>query len=121
MLEKLAKSFETGNALLRDECYFWATHTGAELDLLVIRGRRRFGFEFKRTEGPRVTPSVRSALSDLQLDALDIVHAGSESFPLAERVRALALRRIVDDLKPLREQKGAATKSPKASPVAPQR
>jgi predicted AAA+ superfamily ATPase len=85
-----------------DECYFWATHTGAELDLLVVRGRRRFGFEFKRTEGPRVTPSVRSALMDLRLDALDIVHAGSDSFPLAERVRALALRRIVNDLKPLR-------------------
>lgn len=85
-----------------DECYFWATHTGAELDLLVVRGRRRFGFEFKRTEGPRVTPSVRSALRDLRLDALDIVHAGSDSFPLAERVRALALQRIVDDLKPLR-------------------
>jgi len=85
-----------------DECYFWATHTGAELDLLVVRGRRRLGFEFKRTEGPRVTPSVRSALEDLGLDALNIVHAGTETFPLAERVRALALRRIVDDLKPLR-------------------
>jgi uncharacterized protein len=85
-----------------DECYFWATHTGAELDLLVVRGRRRLGFEFKRTEGPRVTPSVRSALQDLGLDTVNIVHAGTETFPLAERVRAVALRRIVEDLKPLR-------------------
>jgi uncharacterized protein len=85
-----------------DECYFWATHTGAELDLLVVRGRRRLGFEFKRTEGPRITPSVRSALQDLGLDTLNIVHAGTETFPLAERVRAVALRRIVEDLKPLR-------------------
>jgi uncharacterized protein len=51
------------------------------------------GFEFTRTEGPRVTPSVRSALEDLGLDTLTIVHAGTEIFSLTERVRALALRR----------------------------
>ena len=39
-----------------DECYFWATHSGAELDLLIVRGRRRRGFEIKRTAAPRVTP-----------------------------------------------------------------
>lgn len=81
-----------------EECYFWATHTGAELDLLVVRGRRRFGFEIKRTEEPRVTPSMRSALTDLKLDALDVIHAGKETFPLAPRIRAVSLGRITTDL-----------------------
>ena len=85
----------------RDESYFWATHSGAELDLLVIRGRRRLGFEFKRTTAPRLSPSIRSALADLALDRIDIVHAGDHTFPLAERVRALALCRLYDDLEPL--------------------
>jgi len=84
-----------------DECFFWRTHEGAELDLLVVRGRRRLGFEIKRTEGPRVTPSMRSALADLHLDHLDVVHAGAETFPLAERVRAVAFRRMLDDIQPL--------------------
>ena len=85
-----------------EECHFWRTHTGAELDLLVVRGRKRWGFEFKRTEGPRVTPSMRSALSDLGLDRLDVVHAGEHTFPLGNRIRAVALRRLLVDLKPLR-------------------
>jgi len=85
-----------------DECHFWATHTGAELDLLVVRGSSRLGFELKRTEGPGITPSMRSALSDLRLDRLDVIHAGAESYPLGERIRAVALRRLLDDVEPLR-------------------
>lgn len=84
-----------------DECFFWRTHTGAELDLLVVRGNRRWGFGFKRTAEPKVTRSTHSALADLKLDRLDVVHAGRDSFPLADRVRALALRRLLEDLEPL--------------------
>lgn len=85
-----------------DQCYFWATHTGAELDLLVVDGRRRFGFEIKRTTAPRLTTSMRSAFTDLALTRLDLVHAGDESFPLSRSIRAVAARRLLDDLEPLR-------------------
>jgi hypothetical protein len=85
-----------------ERCYFWATHTGAELDLLVVRGGIRLGFEIKRTTAPRITPSMRSALGDLELTRLDVIHAGSETFPLAPRVRAVAAERLLADLAPLR-------------------
>jgi predicted AAA+ superfamily ATPase len=85
-----------------EHCYFWATHTGAELDLLVVHGRHHYGFEFKRTTAPRITPSMRSALEDLQLERLDVVHAGSQTFLLRRNVRALAAERLLDDLGPLR-------------------
>jgi uncharacterized protein len=84
-----------------EEMYFWATHSGAELDLLVIRGRRRFGFELKRTAAPRVTPSIRTALEDLHLDRVDVIYPGEHTFPLAERIRAVALPRLYEDLEPL--------------------
>jgi predicted AAA+ superfamily ATPase len=84
-----------------DECFFWATHAGAELDLLVVRGRRRLGFEFKRTTAPGITPSMRIAMEDLKLSHLDVIHAGRDTYPLAPRIRALALRRILEDLHPL--------------------
>lgn len=77
-----------------EECYFWATHAGAELDLLIVRGGRRWGFEFKRAEAPALTPSMRIALRDLRLDRLVVVHAGRETFPLAPRVRAIPLDRV---------------------------
>ena len=83
------------------ECYFWATHAGAELDLLVVRGRTRIGFEIKRTVAPAVTPSMRTALKDLGLSRLDVIHAGDRTYPLAPRIRAVAISRILDDLTPL--------------------
>jgi len=85
-----------------EECFFWATHTGAELDLLISRGNRRLGFEFKRTTAPSVTRSMRSALEVLELEELVIVHAGQRSFPLADGVRAVAAGRLLEDLRPLR-------------------
>lgn len=85
----------------REEVFFWATHAGAELDLLVVRGQRRLGFELKRTAEPRVTSSIRTALGDLRLERVDVIYAGEQTFPLAERVRALALPRLYEDLAPL--------------------
>ena len=84
-----------------EECYFWAAHTGGELDLLVVRGRRRRGFEFKRTDSPRPTRSMHSALSNLKLDRIDVIHPGRHTFPLSERIRAVALSRLFEDLEPL--------------------
>jgi uncharacterized protein len=84
-----------------EETYFWATHAGAELDLLVIHGRKRLGFEFKRTVAPKTTRSMHVALEDLRLDRLDVVHAGRETFPLTERIRALALTDVWQDLERL--------------------
>lgn len=80
------------------EAYFWGTHAGAELDLLVVRGRTRFGFEFKRTSSPTVTPSMRSALADLRLQRLYVVHGGTETFPLTNQILAVPLARIVLDV-----------------------
>lgn len=86
----------------RDECWFWATQAGAELDLLVVRGKQRKGFEFKRTVAPQVTKSMHIARADLKLSSLDVVHAGDATFPLREGIRALSLNRILTDLQPLR-------------------
>lgn len=84
-----------------DECFFWATHAGAELDLLVMRGRQRLGFEIKHTSSPKITPSMQIALSDLKLNRLDVIHAGDTTFPLDKKIRAVALTRLLDDIKPL--------------------
>ena len=80
------------------EAYFWGTHAGAELDLLIVRGRTRVGFEFKRTSSPSVTPSMRSALTDLRLQRLYVVHGGAATFPLAEKILAVPLTRIAQDV-----------------------
>ena len=83
------------------EAYFWGTHAGAELDLFIVRGRTRVGFEFKRTSSPTVTPSMRSALADLRLQRLYVVHAGMATFPLTEQILAVPLTRIALDVSQL--------------------
>ena len=85
--------------LRREERFFWATHGGAELDLLVVRGRRRWGVEFKLTSQPAVTRSMTTALEDLRLRHLFVVHAGTDTFPMAAKVSAVALPRIAEDLR----------------------
>jgi len=84
-----------------EECFFWKLHSGAEIDLLIRRGNKQRGFEIKLTSSPRVTQSMRSALDDLGLEDLVVLHAGTESYPLAPRIRAVALRRLQDDVEPL--------------------
>ena len=81
-----------------EECFFWATHAGAELDLLVIWGTRRVGFEIKRTTSPSVTRSMHAAIETLRLDRLDVIHAGEHTFPLRDRIRAVAFERLGQDL-----------------------
>jgi predicted AAA+ superfamily ATPase len=83
------------------EVFHWRTQAGAELDLLVTRGRRRRGFEFKRTDAPALTPSMRVALQDLRLDSLDVIYPGAKTYPLASRVRAVPLARLLDEIRPL--------------------
>ena len=87
----------------RDECFFWATHAGAELDLLVVSGPRRLGYEIKRTDVPAVTPSMRSAFETLRLQGLDVIHAGSKTFPLGKQMRAIAATDLVRALRPIHE------------------
>ena len=77
-----------------EQCFHWSTHSGAELDLLVVAGDRRYGFEVKRAEAPRPTPSMRSAFETLGLDRLDVVHAGAQSYAMAPGMRALPAARL---------------------------
>jgi hypothetical protein len=73
------------------DAYFWSTLRGAELDLLLLRRGRRYGFEFKCTDAPSMTRSIHVALEDLRLDRLHVVYPGKEKYPLHAKVEALPL------------------------------
>jgi uncharacterized protein len=78
------------------EAYFWRAHSGAELDLLLTLRGRRFGFEFKFSEAPRITRSAHTAVSDLQLDHVWVVHPGEHRFPIEEKITAMPLTKIFE-------------------------
>ena len=82
-------------ALQPDEAYFWATHNGAELDLLLFKDGRRIGVECKRTDAPTLTPSMRTALTDLKLDELLVVYPGEKRYHLTKQVEVVPLAQLV--------------------------
>jgi predicted AAA+ superfamily ATPase len=86
---------ETIKAVQPEEAYFWATHGGAELDLLLLKSGRKIGVECKRMDAPRLTRSMQTALTDLQLDHLTVIYPGDRAYPLAEQVTVVPLETIV--------------------------
>ncbi|MBI3897625.1 MAG: ATP-binding protein [Gammaproteobacteria bacterium] len=75
-----------------EEAFFWATHQGAEIDLILRRGDELLGVECKRADAPRVTPSIRVALDDLKLARVAVLYPGSKRYPLDERVEAVPVQ-----------------------------
>ncbi|MFN0137107.1 MAG: ATP-binding protein [Phycisphaerae bacterium] len=86
---------EVLKALQPDEAYFWGTHQGAELDLLLFKDGRRIGIEFKRADAPRLTPSMRIACDDLKLRELLVVYPGDRRYALAPKIDAVPLVEIL--------------------------
>ncbi len=78
-----------------DEAYFWATHSGAELDLLMFKDGARIGVEFKRADAPTLTLSMKTAMQDLALQALYVVYPGSRRYHLAEGIEAVPLSSLL--------------------------
>ena len=83
-------------AVAPDEAYFWGAHSGAELDLLLIKDGRRIGVECKRMDAPRLTPSMRTAMQDLELSTLLVVYPGAKSYLLAENIKTVPLSRLAE-------------------------
>jgi predicted AAA+ superfamily ATPase len=81
------------------DAYFWGTHAGAELDLLLTHRGRRLGFEFKYADQPAATKSMHVALKDLQLDHLYVVHPGAHRFALDAAITAIPLPTLIDELR----------------------
>lgn len=74
-----------------NDCYYWSTHQGPELDLLVMHKGKRLGYEFKFSEAPQITKSMRVAMQDLKLDSLTIVNPGPHEYSMEEKINVLGL------------------------------
>jgi predicted AAA+ superfamily ATPase len=88
-VEEILKSMQP------DDACFWATHNGAEIDLVLFKGGRRIGVECKRADAPTLTPSMRIALADLKLDELRVVYPGEKRYTLTERVEVVPLAQML--------------------------
>ena len=92
---------ETLKAVEPDEAYFWATHSGAEIDLVLLKKGRLLGVECKRKDAPRLTPSMSIALEDLKLERIAVVYPGDKRYRLAARVEAVPFEAVAQGVKGL--------------------
>ena len=74
-----------------DEAFYWATHQGAEIDLVLRRGGALYGVECKLADAPRITASIRNALTDVGLAKVAIVYPGRKRFPLSDEIEVVPL------------------------------
>lgn len=88
---------ETIKAIAPDEVFFWATHSGAELDLLLIKDGRQIGIEFKRMDAPKMTQSMRTAVDILGLHELFVIYPGTLPYPLDEKIRVVPLSILAEN------------------------
>ncbi|MBA3814325.1 MAG: ATP-binding protein [Alphaproteobacteria bacterium] len=86
-IENIINSLEVD----RDDCYFWATHNHAELDLMVIKDGKKLGFEFKYTASPKVTKSMGIALDNLNLSEITVIVPQGPTYPLGDKIRVCSL------------------------------
>jgi len=92
-IEEILRAHEADS----EDCYFWGTHSGAELDLLIQKDQR-LGFEIKFSSTPKITPSMKIAKEALKLDSLIVIIPGSDTFPLAHDIQVVGLQRYLDQL-----------------------
>ncbi|MBS1993514.1 MAG: ATP-binding protein [Cyanobacteria bacterium SZAS LIN-3] len=88
---------ETLKAIDIDQAYFWATHQGAELDLLLIKDNLKYGVEYKKADAPRITPSINTALKDLGLEQVTIIYPGEKAYRLSDQVRVMPVKSLASD------------------------
>jgi uncharacterized protein len=77
-----------------DEAFFWSTHQGAEIDLILRRGQKLLGVECKRTDTPRMTPSIRIAVEDVGLTQVAVLYPGTKRYAIADRVEAVPVHAL---------------------------
>ncbi|MBA3072295.1 MAG: ATP-binding protein [Anaerolineae bacterium] len=96
-IEESIKAFEP------DEVYFWATHSGAELDLLLIKDGKRIGVEYKRMDSPRATPSMYTSLDNLNLSQILVIYPGPHPYQIAEKIKAIPIKTLAENVPSLLE------------------
>lgn len=95
VIEQLIRSLEL------DDIYFWATHQGAEIDLVFSKGGRMYGVEIKRADAPTITPSIRIALEDLKLERIAVIYPGQKRYSLHKRVDVVPFNEILGGMQGL--------------------
>jgi len=89
---------ETIKSVQPEAAYYWATHGGAEIDLVLVKNGRMLGVECKHRDAPQLTPSMRTALEDLHLEQIAVVYPGTKQYSLGARVSVVPWEAVAEGM-----------------------
>lgn len=78
-----------------EDCFFWSTYSGAELDLLIVKKGKKIGFEFRCSDAPALTKSMQIAFQDLALDELFVIYPGDVDYSLTDKIQVKAFSKFL--------------------------
>jgi predicted AAA+ superfamily ATPase len=81
-----------------DRAFFWGTHNGAEIDLVLFKKGSMYGVECKRMDAPKLTPSIPIAMKDLGLKRISVVYPGSTRYRLQKNVEVVPLSMVIEGM-----------------------
>ncbi|MCL5674940.1 MAG: ATP-binding protein [Candidatus Omnitrophica bacterium] len=93
MLEQILKTFPSQNI------YFWSSHSGAEIDLVIMSGGKRYGIEFKWNEAPTITRSMQISMHDLNLEKIWVIYPGKNIYPVHKKITVVSATKILQIIK----------------------
>ena len=93
VLEQLIRTLDI------DHPYFWATHQGAEIDLVFNKGGQMYGIEIKRADAPTITPSMKNALEDLKLKRIAVIYPGKRRYSIHKQINVVPFDKILGGMK----------------------
>jgi len=92
VIEQIIRFFKAD----KDSCFYWRTHTGAELDLIILQNGKLQAFEIKYSSKPSITKSIQHALEDLNLSEITIIVPGSDEYFMGPKVKVCGLKKFLD-------------------------
>jgi predicted AAA+ superfamily ATPase len=77
-----------------EDFYFWATHSGSEIDLFWQHAGKKWCVEFKYNDAPQLTKSMKIVSDDLCPTHIWVVYPGKEKYKIAQNITVLPLKDI---------------------------
>ncbi|MDD2928322.1 MAG: ATP-binding protein [Sideroxydans sp.] len=80
---------------------FYRTASGAEIDIVAERGKRKIGFEIKFSSAPAPSKGFWLSIDDLKLERAYIVAPVESGYPLAPNVEVVSAAQLADVVRDL--------------------
>lgn len=75
--------------------FFWGIHRDAELDLLIHKNGKRYGYEVKFSRNSKLMKRQNKIIEMLKLEKLYLVNPGKKNLALSDKITSIGLEKLL--------------------------